>query len=176
MTAIGGAGAQIGLERRELLEACELFVYSTTQATNAILEERTARTALLCTEGFPDILARREGGSMHLYDFRRPFPEPYVPRQLTFEIPERIGAEGEVVVALDVERPPARRSARWRRRRSRRSRSRCCGRSPTPSTRLRLGELIEQELPGRSVHALAPAQPDHARVPPRPRAPRSTPR
>ena len=43
LTAIGGAGAQLGLERRQLLEACELFVYSTTQATNAILEHRTAR-------------------------------------------------------------------------------------------------------------------------------------
>ena len=103
LTAIGGAGAQLGLERRQLLEACELFVYSTTQATNAILEHRTARTALLCTEGFPDVLSRREGGSMHLYDFRRPFPDPYVPRHLTFEIPERIGAEGDVVVALDLD-------------------------------------------------------------------------
>ena len=61
LTAIGGAGAQLGLERRQLLEACELFVYSTTQATNAILEHRTARTALLCTEGFPDVLVAPGG-------------------------------------------------------------------------------------------------------------------
>ena len=40
---------------------------------------------------------------MHPYDFRHAYPEPYVPRRLTFEIVERIGADGEVVVALDVE-------------------------------------------------------------------------
>jgi N-methylhydantoinase A len=101
LSAVDSAAAQVGLDRDAVLVGCELFVYSTTQATNAILERRTARTALLCTEGFPDILGRREGGSMHLYDFTRPFPEPYVPRHLTLEIRERIGAEADVVVPLD---------------------------------------------------------------------------
>jgi N-methylhydantoinase A len=103
LSAIDSAGAQVGLELDGALAGCDLCVYSTTQATNAILEQRTARTALLCTEGFPDILGRREGGSRHLYDFTRPFPEPYIPRHLTFEIRERIGAEGDVVVPLDEE-------------------------------------------------------------------------
>ena len=78
--AIGSAAVQLDMDERAALAACELFVYSTTQATNAILEGRTARTALLCTEGFPDILGRREGGSMHLYDFARPYPEPVHPQ------------------------------------------------------------------------------------------------
>jgi N-methylhydantoinase A len=82
-------------------------VYSTTQATNAILQGTTARTALLCTKGFPDILIRREGGSMHPYDFTRPYPEPYIPRHLTFEIEERIGADGEIVVPLNLEQARA---------------------------------------------------------------------
>ena len=68
-----------------------------------MLEGKTARTALLCTAGFPDVLVRREGGSMHPYDFSRPYPEPYVPRRLTFEVPERIDSEGEVVDPLDEE-------------------------------------------------------------------------
>jgi N-methylhydantoinase A len=104
VSALERAAAAIGLTLPVLLERTELFVYSTTQATNAILQGTTARTALLCTEGFPDILVRREGGSMHPYDFRRANPEPYVPRSLTFEIRERINADGEVLVALDEQR------------------------------------------------------------------------
>ncbi|MHB8531234.1 MAG: hydantoinase/oxoprolinase family protein [Solirubrobacteraceae bacterium] len=84
----------------ELLRAAPMFIFSTTQATNAILEGTTARTAFLCTEGFPDILVRREGGSLRPYDYTRPFPEPYVPRRLTFEIAERIDATGAIVTPL----------------------------------------------------------------------------
>jgi N-methylhydantoinase A len=102
--SIAAAAEGLAIEPRELLGATELFVYATTQATNAVLVGKTARTALLCTDGFPDVLVRREGGSLRPYDFSRPFPEPYIPRRLTFEVPERIGAEGEVVVSLDVER------------------------------------------------------------------------
>jgi N-methylhydantoinase A len=102
-SALSKAAEALHLTLHELLERTELFVYSTTQATNAILQARTARTALLCTEGFPDILVRREGGSMHPYDFSRPYPEPYIPRHLTFEIRERIGADGDVMIPLDDE-------------------------------------------------------------------------
>ena len=112
----------------------DLFVYATTQATNAVLEGKTARTALLCTAGFPDVLVRREGGSMHPYDFSRPYPEPYVPRRLTFEVAERIGSEGEVVEALD-EQAAARHRRRPRDRAGRGGRGgRSCGRSPIRST------------------------------------------
>jgi N-methylhydantoinase A len=101
LSAFSRAAEELGAEPHELLGRAAIFVYSTTQATNAILQGATARTALLCTEGFPDLLVRREGGSMHPYDFRRPYPDPYVSRHLTFEIRERIGADGDVVVALD---------------------------------------------------------------------------
>jgi len=101
--ALADVATAMGIELDELLGRTALFVYSTTQATNAILQGTTARTALLCTEGFPDVLVRREGGSMHPYDFSRPYPDPYIPRRLTFEIRERIGADGEVVTPLDEE-------------------------------------------------------------------------
>jgi N-methylhydantoinase A len=102
LSATRRAAEPLGLDLQALLDRTALFVYSTTQATNAILESRTARTALLCTEGFPDILVRREGGSMHPYDFSHPYPDPYIPRHLTFEIRERIGADGEIVVPIDL--------------------------------------------------------------------------
>src|SRR4051812_42767265 len=81
--ALERAAAQSGEALGELLGRTTLFIFSTTQATNAILEGTTARTALLCTDGFPDILVRREGGSLRPYDYTRPFPDPYVPRRLT---------------------------------------------------------------------------------------------
>jgi N-methylhydantoinase A len=84
-----------------LLQKAEMFIYGTTTATNAVLEGRTAKTAFLTTRGFPDILVLREGGKSNAYDFTVPYPEPYVPRRLTFEIRERINAEGEVLIPLD---------------------------------------------------------------------------
>jgi N-methylhydantoinase A len=101
--ALAVAAGALRLELRSLLENTDLFVYSTTRATNAILEGKTARTALLVTDGFPDILVRREGGKTNPFDFHEPYPEPFVPRRLTFEIQERVGAEGEIVVPLDEE-------------------------------------------------------------------------
>jgi N-methylhydantoinase A len=103
LAALKRAADGLGDEVGALLARTELFVYSTTQATNAIIQGTTARTALLCTEGFPDILVRREGGSLHPYDFRHRYPDPYVPRHLTFEIRERIDADGSIAVPLDDE-------------------------------------------------------------------------
>ena len=102
--AIGNAAGSLGLEAADLLARTDLFVYSTTHATNAILERTTARTAFLVTEGFPDVLVRREGGKTNPFDFGEPYPDPYVPRRLTFEVPERIGAQGEIVEPLDEAR------------------------------------------------------------------------
>jgi N-methylhydantoinase A len=92
---------QLGMTLGDLLADTSIFIYSTTRATNAILEGRTAKTALLVTEGFPDVLVLREGGKLNGFDLRVPFPEPYVPRRRTWEIPERIDSEGQVVKALD---------------------------------------------------------------------------
>jgi N-methylhydantoinase A len=99
--ALSDAAQQMGLAPKELLEQTDLFVYSTTRATNAIIEGTTSRTALLVTEGFPDVLVRKEGGRLRPYDYSTPFPKPYIPRSLTFEIRERISPEGDVLVALD---------------------------------------------------------------------------
>jgi N-methylhydantoinase A len=103
-SAVAVAASETGFDPRALLQSTDLFVYSTTQATNAILEGRTARTALLVTDGFPDVLVRREGGRLDPFNFAKENPEPYVPRRLTFEIHERIDSEGLVYTPLDVDR------------------------------------------------------------------------
>ena len=90
-----------GRDRAALLGECELFLHATTRATNAVLTGRTARTAFLTTEGHPDIFLLREGGRVDPFDNTVPFPEPLVPRRLTFEVPERIRADGVVHKPLD---------------------------------------------------------------------------
>ena len=84
----------------ELLAQTDVLIYATTRSTNAIITGTTARTALITTEGFPDTLVFREGGKLRPFDFRQPYPEPYIPKRLTFEMPERISSEGEVVREL----------------------------------------------------------------------------
>ena len=79
----------------------EILVHGTTHAINAIVTGSTARTAFLTTSGHPDTLVFREGGRAEAFDFTTPYPEPYIPKALTFEIPERIMADGSVRLALD---------------------------------------------------------------------------
>ena len=97
------AGAEdLGISVNNLLERSDLFVFGTTRATNAIVTGTTAKTALLITEGHPDILLLREGGGRKsLFDYTQEFPEPYIPRELTFEVKERTAADGEILIPLD---------------------------------------------------------------------------
>lgn len=79
----------------------DVLVHGTTHAINAIVTGSTARTAFLTTKGHPDTLVWREGGRAEAFDFKTPYPEPYIPKALTFEIPERIVVDGSVKIALD---------------------------------------------------------------------------
>jgi N-methylhydantoinase A len=99
--ALTDVAAEHGLGLRDLLGATEILIYATTRSTNAILTGGTARTALITTAGFRDTLVFREGGKLHPFDFRQQYPEPYIPRRLTYEVEERISSEGEVVTPLD---------------------------------------------------------------------------
>lgn len=103
LAAIRLAAVNLDLEISALLARVDLIIHGTTIATNAVLTQNTARTAFLTTKGHPVVLVLREAGRLGIpvFDFSVPYPEPYVPRALTFEVPERIGADGEVVVALD---------------------------------------------------------------------------
>ncbi|MGE0502333.1 MAG: hydantoinase/oxoprolinase family protein [Rhizobiaceae bacterium] len=86
------------------LGRCRSLALGTTVATNAILQNRTARTALLCTEGHSQVLLIREGHKIDVHNFRVDYPEPYIPQTLTFEVRERIVSDGSVAVALDENR------------------------------------------------------------------------
>jgi N-methylhydantoinase A len=78
-------------------------VHGSTVATNAILERRGARTGLLTTEGFRDVLELRRLRMPRLYDMAWQKPPPVVERRLRREVPERVGVDGGVVRPLDVD-------------------------------------------------------------------------
>jgi len=75
-------------------------VHGTTVATNTVLEHRGARTALVTTAGFRDVLELRRLRMPHMYDLFWQKPPAIVPRDLRFEIDERVTADGEVLRAL----------------------------------------------------------------------------
>src|SRR5919201_1857338 len=76
------------------------FAHGMTVATNALLERRGARTALVTTEGFRDVLEIARQNRPSLYDLSQDRPPPLVPRELRFTVAGRMGPEGEIV-ALD---------------------------------------------------------------------------
>ena len=89
-----------GTSLEDYLGRGEVFIHGTTHAINAILTGNTARTGFLTTEGHPDVLLLREGSRPRAFDHSLEYPEPYVPRALTFELPGRFDAQGEELVPL----------------------------------------------------------------------------
>jgi len=101
LDVLEAAAADRGTTRADLLAATDTFVHATTRGLNAVLTGTTARTAFLTTAGHPDVLLLREGGREDPFDFTVPFPAPYVPRALTFEVPGRLTASGDELEPLD---------------------------------------------------------------------------
>lgn len=101
LDALSLAARDRGLSLTQLLSDGDIFMHGTTHAINAIITGRTARTALLTTQGHPDILTIREGGRSQPFNYSVPYPEPYVPRHLTFEVPERVTFSGGIHTPLD---------------------------------------------------------------------------
>ncbi len=80
-----------------------VFVHGTTLATNAIIERKGAKTALIATEGFRDSLEIADEGRFDQYDVFIERPKVLVPRRLRFTVPERVDVHGAVRLPLDVE-------------------------------------------------------------------------
>ena len=78
-----------------------LMVHGTTLATNAIIERKGARTALVTTQGHRDVLAMGNESRYDQYDLNIALPRPLVPRHLRLPVPERLDNEGNVLLPLD---------------------------------------------------------------------------
>src|SRR5437899_3119633 len=88
-------------ESRTPAGSVRAVVHGTTLATNALIERKGARTALLTTEGFRDALEIRHEGRYDMYDLFIDPAAPLVPRRLRREVRERLLADGSVLRALD---------------------------------------------------------------------------
>ncbi|MEQ8347200.1 MAG: hydantoinase/oxoprolinase family protein [Sneathiellaceae bacterium] len=78
-----------------------IIIHGTTLATNAIIERKGARTAMLVTEGFRDSIAMAYEDRFEQYDIMMERPAPLVPRELRLPVAERMDARGNIVVPLD---------------------------------------------------------------------------
>jgi len=133
----------------EFMAACEYFGHGTTTSTNAMIEGKVAKVGLICTNGSRDVLLFREAGKENPFDWYLDYPEPYVPRYLTLPVTERINAEGGIDIPLneDEVREAIRQfkqydveviavSLLWS--------------FVNPAHELRIGEIIEEEWPGKT--------------------------
>jgi len=101
LDGLGLLAAELGTDLRGLLARTERIVHGTTVATNALLERKGARVALLTTEGHRDVIEMREGLKDDRYNLRMPPPVPLVPRALRLGVRERVAFDGRVTRALD---------------------------------------------------------------------------
>jgi N-methylhydantoinase A len=101
LDALGQAAASYEQPLRQFLGAGTALIYGTTHAINAIITGNTARTAFLTSAGHPDILTLREGGRSEPFNFTVSFPQPLIPRSLTWEIAGRMLADGSELHPLD---------------------------------------------------------------------------
>ena len=91
-----------GLRKLDVLNEVPV-VHGSTVATNALLERSGARTALITTRGFEDMLEIGRQARPSLYDLLQDKPAPLVERNLCFGAPERVDHHGDVVLPLDTE-------------------------------------------------------------------------
>jgi N-methylhydantoinase A len=137
---------------RELAEECKLaladigeVLHGCTIATNAIVEGKGARTALIATRGFRDVLELRRIRTPRLYNPLYIKPEPLASRDLRLEVTERIGPAGEVLTPLDE--ADVHRCAETLRRARVEAVAVCLLHSyANPAHEQRIGEILRREL------------------------------
>ena len=96
-------GARHGID----LAALTRLSHGTTVATNALIQRRGGRVALVVTEGFRDLIEIGRQIRPHVFSLQQDYPAPLVPRELRFEAGERITADGKAIRALDAAALPA---------------------------------------------------------------------
>ena len=102
IAVIEGTAALLRREDVPMAEV-ETIAHGTTLVTNAVIERRGAKTGMLVTAGFRDILDMGFEQRYDLFDLRLTWPDPLAPRRLRREVPERMGHDGQVLAALDLE-------------------------------------------------------------------------
>ncbi|MEM7318902.1 MAG: hydantoinase/oxoprolinase family protein, partial [Pseudomonadota bacterium] len=78
------------------------IIHGTTLATNALIERRGAKTALITTRGFRDVIEMRTESRFEQYDLNLSLPEPLLPRNRRYVVTERLDADGNILLPLDL--------------------------------------------------------------------------
>ena len=96
-----------------LLEVCHkadispsdigMVIHGTTLATNALIERSGAKTALITTQGFRDVIEMRTESRFEQYDLNLVLPEPLIPREYRYTVKERLLADGSIDTPLDID-------------------------------------------------------------------------
>jgi N-methylhydantoinase A len=128
----------------------EEIIHGTTLIINAIVERKGARTGLITTRGFRDVLELGREIRYAVYDAFAQMPEPLVPRERRLEVDERLRADGSVLTVLDVAQ--ARATARALNRQGVESVAVCLINSfENPAHELAVKRILAEELPDASV-------------------------
>src|SRR2546425_12617958 len=101
MAGLDELARRLNVTRAKMLAATDRLVHGTTVGTNALLERKGAKVALLTTEGHRDVIEMREGLKDDRYNLRMPPPVPLVERALRLGVRERMGFDGAVRRPLD---------------------------------------------------------------------------
>ncbi len=126
------------------------LIHGTTLVINSIIERKGARTGLITTKGFRDVLEIGREIRYAPYDIFAEFPRPLIPRRLRMEVDERVRSDGTVLKAL--EREEAQRVVRALLREGVESIAVCLINSfENPAHELMIEEIIKEEAPGLSV-------------------------
>lgn len=141
-----------GLEKDtpDFVEKLDEVIHGTTLVINSIIERKGAKTALITTKGFKDVLEIGRGMRYAPYDVFAQFPKPLIPRHLRFEVDERVRSDGSVLKPLDSQE--AKRVVREILNLKVESIAVCLINSfENPTHERMLNEIIEKESPGISV-------------------------
>ncbi len=142
--------AALERELPECTRTLEEIIHGTTLVINAIIERKGARTALLTTRGFRDVLELGREIRYAAYDPFAQMPEPLVPRERRLEVHERLRADGSVLEPLDEAQ--ARRTVKGLKALGAESVAVCLVNSfENPAHELALKKMLAEELPGVPV-------------------------
>ena len=101
INAVYALARRNNLDLREFLSQVTTIVHGTTLGINTVLTRSGPRLGIIATEGHRDVIQLRRVPKEDTYDWRKPQPEPLVPRHLRLEVKERVGSRGEVVKPLN---------------------------------------------------------------------------
>ena len=144
-------GAMRGLEEAKIdLRDVTLFSHGTTVATNALITRRLPAAAMICTEGFRDVIEIRRSNKEDLWDTYKDVAQPYIRRRDRLTVRERIDHGGKITIPLDE--ADAREKARILRKRGVKAVAVCFMNSfINPDHETRTKEILEEELPGVEI-------------------------